>query len=78
MEHKKGAGGLEEAGKTVAIEGGRHPGVSPVLKGSETGGTDFWVRDLGVVRCDDAGGGGKPHGVYKADQWEAGTESGRR
>ena len=69
MEHQQGAGGLEEAGKSVATGGGGHTGVRPVLQGGDTGSSAVQVRNLGAVRHNDAGDRGNPHAVSKAYNW---------
>ena len=63
---------MAEAGKEVETGGGGQLGVSIVLQGGGSGSPDVRVRVLGNVRRDDAGDGGIPRGVLKADHWEAG------
>ena len=67
---------MVEAGKSVATIGGVQQGISPVLKGGDTGSTDVQVGFLGSVKRKYTGGGGHPRRVYKAYHWEAGTSSG--
>ena len=77
-EHQQGKGSLAESRKAIVKGGGGKPSVSPVLKGDGTGGPALQVRLLEDVRRDDAGSGGHPCEVYKADNWESGMVSGRQ
>ena len=62
-------GNLAEAGKYVATGGRRQMGIIPILRGGDTGCISVWVRVLGAIRRNDAGGGGNPQGVSNSDQW---------
>ena len=56
---------------------GRHPVISPVLHGGDTGIFVVQVGFVGIIRRDDEGGGGKICGVTLLYHRESGEASGR-
>ena len=67
--------GVGEAAKNG--RGGPQDGEN-FLQGGGTGGTTFWLRDLGNFGSDGEEGGGHTHGFSEADNKEAGAAEGRR
>ena len=49
-----------------------------VLQGGVTGGTNFWIRDLGTFGSNVEEVGGRTYGFSEADNGKAGAVEGRR
>ena len=78
LEHWEGTEGLGPAGKDIATEGGRYPGVRNILSGGVTSGPFVQLGVVGQVGGNDEDDGGKLCSIPKEDHGEEGADNHRR
>ena len=69
---------MSKVGKGVAMGVGGHPGISPVLQGSDAGGPAVLVGVFGYLRRNDKQDGGHTCGVHLSDHGKAAEVASRQ